>query len=227
MFRTKATPGVAFFFCAACVFALSLSAAVEARTWTVGVDAVVDGDTLILAGGERLRLRGIDAPELAHQGRPGQYFAGESKKILSAVVQGRSLQLETSELERDRYGRLVGLARLSDGRLVNLLMIELGAAFVYPHASDKDNGLGERMLAAQRAAMDGSKGFWPVVLHSRASVSKFTGTRSSRRFHVQSCSLGREVKESNKVRFSSLRDAFAAGYAPARECTPWPPQRGR
>ena len=43
--------------------------------------SVLDGDTLVLESGERLRLRGIDAPELRHGNDPGQYYGVESKSF--------------------------------------------------------------------------------------------------------------------------------------------------
>lgn len=231
--RKKATSRVAFFFWVVrralpAFFALFLLAqSVLAGDWTVRVEAVLDGDTLILEGGERLRLRGIDAPEVAHEGRTGQYYGQESGRELSRLVAGRDIFLDRGELGRDRYGRLVGVARLGDGRVVNLAMIEHGAAFVYPHDSDKDTALNRRLLAAQAQAMARGEGFWPEVLRSSSAGREYAGTRGSRRFHTMSCSLGRQVKAANQVHFSSLRDAFSAGYAPARECTPWPPERGR
>lgn len=229
----KATFRVAFFFgpllqVLSVVLALVLSVqGVSAQTWRVGVQAVLDGDTLILDGGERLRLRGIDAPEISRGDKPGQHYGRQSRDRLFSLVSGQILDLEKKELGRDRHGRLVGIARLSDGRMVNLIMIEEGAAFVYPHPSDKDRALAGRLLAAQNAAMEQDKGFWPVILSGPAAKAGYVGTKSSKRFHALPCTQGRKVGASNRVYFSSLREAFAAGYAPARECTPWPVQSGR
>jgi len=206
---------------------LVLAQGAAAETWRVDVDAVLDGDTLVLHGGERLRLRGIDAPEVIHNGKPGQYFGVESKQVLATLVAGRDLFLDKAELDTDRHGRLVGVARLGDGRVVNLIMIEEGAAFVYPHPSDMDGDLSRRLLAAQVSAMGRGKGFWPRILDVPSASNGFEGTRGSRRFHTLSCPLGNKVKKGNQVHFSSLREAFAAGYAPARECTPWPSDMGR
>lgn len=231
--HSKATFRVAFFFglpLQALLLALALllpAQRVWAEAWRVGVEAVVDGDTLVLRGGERLRLRGIDAPEILHKDKPGQYYGTESKKVLSSLVAGQDLFLDKTELDTDRYGRLVGLARLGDGRVLNLAMIEEGAAFVYPHASDKDSGMARRFFAAQVSAIGRGNGFWPRVLGSPEASTGFVGTRSSRRFHTLSCPLGHEIKAHNRVTFSSLRDAFTAGYAPARECTSWPLVKGR
>ncbi len=230
---SKATLPVAFFFgtlrtlaAAALVLGLLAQAAL-AGDWRVRVEKVLDGDTVVLDGGERLRLRGIDAPEVGHKGTPGQYYGPEATEALAALVAGKTIALDRDELDRDRYGRLVGLARLADGRLVNLAMIEQGAAFVYPHHSDGDAELGHRLLQAQVAAMTRGKGFWPALLRSPAAGRGYLGNRNSRRFHALYCAQGRTVGTANQVRFSSLSEAFAAGFAPARECTPWPVERGR
>ncbi len=230
---SKATLPVAFFFgalrtlaAAAVVLGLLVQAAL-AGDWRVRVEKVLDGDTVVLDGGERLRLRGIDAPEVGHSGDPGQYYGREATEALAALVAGKTISLDRDELDRDRYGRLVGLARLGDGRLVSLAMIEQGAAFVYPHHSDRDAELGHRLLLAQVSAMGRGKGFWPALLGSAAAERGYLGNRNSRRFHALSCAQGRTVGTANQVRFSSLSEAFAAGFAPARECTPWPVEPGR
>ncbi len=229
----KATLGVAFFFgsclrgLAAFVFVCLLVQCGWAADWTVRVDFVVDGDTLVLDGGERLRLRGIDAPETAHGDSPGQFYGRKARDVLSKLVRGRRIVLDRSGAGRDRYGRLVGMARLEDGRQINLVMIEQGAAFVYPHPSDKNWDMADRLLSAQVLAMEQGRGFWPRILGMPAAADAYAGTRSSRRFHALNCPMGRKVKTANKVRFSSLKDAFAAGFAPARGCTPWPREEGR
>lgn len=231
--HSKATSRVAFFFGALRTFSAAvlvlciLGQAAFAGDRRLRVEKVLDGDTVVLEGGERLRLRGIDAPEVGHKGAPGQYYGLEATEALATLVAGKTIALDRDELDRDRYGRLVGLARLDDGRLVNLAMIEQGAAFVYPHHSDGDAELGHRLLQAQVAAMTRGKGFWPALLRSAAAERGYLGNRNSRRFHALSCAQGRTVGTANQVRFSSLSEAFAAGFAPARECTPWPVERGR
>jgi micrococcal nuclease len=230
---SKATLQVAFFFgalrtlAAAAVVLCLLVPAASAGDWRVRVEKVLDGDTVVLEGGERLRLRGIDAPEVGHKDAPGQYYGREATEALAALVAGKSISLDRDELDRDRYGRLVGLARLGDGRLVSLAMIEQGAAFVYPHHSDRDAELGRRLLLAQVSAMARGQGFWPALLRSPDAGRGYLGNRNSRRFHALSCAQGRTVGTANQVRFSSLSEAFAAGFAPARECTPWPGERER
>lgn len=191
-----------------------------AEPWRVRVDKVVDGDTVVLQDGRSLRLRGIDAPEVRHGDRPGQYYGRQAAMMLGALVSGRMVTLDRAELSADRYGRLVGRMRLSDGREVATVMVEEGCAFVYPHQGD-DPELMALLLAAQVRAMNAARGFWPRILAVPTSGG-YVGSRAARHVHARSCAQGRTVAEKNRVIFATLRDAFAAGWSPARECTPWP-----
>lgn len=227
--QNKATFGVALFFASriwlSCLLVLLLVSGAWAETWRVRVDKVLDGDTVVLTGGERLRLRGIDAPEIRHGSSPGQFHGRESKAALAALVSNREILVDRAELDTDRYGRMVGTARLLDGRIVNLLLVEEGAAFVYPHPTDRDDALAERLLAAQRQAISRGEGFWPRILGLPQAASVYFGTQATKRFHAETCTIGRRIKRKNIVVFSSLREAFDTGFAPARECTPWPTAR--
>jgi len=65
------------------------------------VERIVDGDTILLANGERVRLIGIDAPEI---GEPGAIEATEF--VESLIPPGTTIWLERSGNNRDRFGRL-------------------------------------------------------------------------------------------------------------------------
>ena len=83
------------------VFLTILFTPVFAQTLTQArVVRVIDGDTIVLAGGERVRLIGVDAPEL---GRPG---ANEATQFTREKVEGRTVWLEPDGADRDRHGRL-------------------------------------------------------------------------------------------------------------------------
>ena len=62
---------------------------------------VVDGDTVILSSGERLRLANIDAPE---QEQP---YYEEAKQFLTELALGKTARLEFPSRRRDKYGRLL------------------------------------------------------------------------------------------------------------------------
>lgn len=84
---------------------------------------VIDGDTVVMGDGTRVRLACIDAPELR---QPGGDMA---KTVLGRMIQGRSVAVIPRG--RDRYGRVVGDV-LADGRSVNQGMVTAGWAWQYP-----------------------------------------------------------------------------------------------
>lgn len=95
---------------------------------------VVDGDTIVLAGGERLRYIGIDTPETVDPRRPVEAFGHEAARYNLQLVEGREVRIELDVQERDRYGRLLGYVYVTgdDGRevFVNAELVRQGYARV-------------------------------------------------------------------------------------------------
>ncbi|MBX3566956.1 MAG: thermonuclease family protein [Rhizobiaceae bacterium] len=98
---------------------------------TMSGDAVVnDGDTITVAG-ERIRLRGIDAPERSQNCAAGgsRYACGRSaEEALRAMVADASVTCVGSS--RDRYRRLLAVCS-AGGRDLNAAMVEAGWAVAY------------------------------------------------------------------------------------------------
>lgn len=122
----------------------------------VTVIRIIDGDTLVVTGDERVRLIGIDAPEMNQD----ECFAGQSTAHLTALVPPGTRVRLVYDVERyDRYGRtLAYLYRLRDGLHVNLAMARDGFAqqLTIPpnvaHATD--------VAAAVAEARDAGRGLW-------------------------------------------------------------------
>lgn len=74
---------------------------------SVVVDFVLDGDSLVLAGGQQVRLTGINAPEFGKQDLPDEPLASEARAALRALVQGKTVTLVPAPEPYDRYGRLL------------------------------------------------------------------------------------------------------------------------
>jgi micrococcal nuclease len=104
---------------------------------------------------------------------------------------------------------------------VNKAMIQEGYAFFYPHSRTLDE-FERSLLDAQQEAMSSYRGFWAGILRMPEAGQGFVGSRKSRRFHTGECPFGRRIHWRNKVNFVTLREAFAQGFAPCRECTVWP-----
>ncbi|WP_161781973.1 thermonuclease family protein [Nitratireductor basaltis] len=95
-----------------------------------GIPRVADGDSLVL-GGERLRLKGVDAPEIGQGCEMGgqTYDCGrKARQALQKLV--GSAALACKGWERDRYDRLL-VRCTADGRDINAQLVEAGWAVAY------------------------------------------------------------------------------------------------
>ncbi len=127
-------------------------------TQFVRVVRVHDGDTISVMIGrkrERVRLIGIDAPEMGQ--RP---WGGRAKRHLEDLLGPgkRSVSLEFDVERRDKYGRLLAYVRTPDGTFINLEMVKDGYAvlFTFPpnvrYVSELRDG--------QRYAREKNLGIW-------------------------------------------------------------------
>jgi micrococcal nuclease len=99
---------------------------------------VIDGDTLdVVIDGkkERVRLIGIDAPEMAYEEKQADCFAKQSKEFLREMLDGKTVQLESDPTQdnRDKYERLLRYIFVEDGTDVNRFMIAGGFAREYTY----------------------------------------------------------------------------------------------
>jgi len=96
------------------------------------VDRVIDGDTVDIAFGsslERVRLIGIDTPEIGYEGEPDECWAQEAKHALERLLpQGSDVRVLRDVVARDHYGRLLGYIFINNQRFVN------GELALYGHA---------------------------------------------------------------------------------------------
>lgn len=120
-------------------------------------ERVVDGDTVILDGGERVRLVGVDTPELHRQGTPVQYFAREASAFTRRLVAGKRVRLDHDQERKDKYGRTLGYLWLEDGTFVNFEIVRRGYGFAYTRHPFRY--LDEFRLA-ERAAREEGAGLW-------------------------------------------------------------------
>jgi micrococcal nuclease len=108
------------------------------QIWVIGeasqqealVIRVIDGDTIEMEGGQRVRYTGIDAPEVAHATEPGEHFGEEAAEKNRELVEGRIVSLERDVTDRDEYGRLLRYVWLGD-TMINAELVRLGYAYAY------------------------------------------------------------------------------------------------
>ena len=117
------------------------------------VAQVVDGDTFYCTDGLKVRLIGIDAPELA-QGRAARESAAALRRLLP---HGRRVRLEADVGPRDRYGRALAYVWTGDS-LVNEALVRQGWAFLLTVPPNVKYV--KRLEQAQSAARATRAGLW-------------------------------------------------------------------
>jgi len=124
------------------------------------VERVVDGDTIIVAGGHRIRLIGIDTPETKDPRRPVQCFGREASAFLTDLLpRGTGVRLVGDVEARDVFDRTLAYAyRLPDGLFVNADLVRQGYArllTIPPNVAHTD----ELVVLAEQAR-EASRGLW-------------------------------------------------------------------
>ncbi|GLI39865.1 thermonuclease family protein [Geobacter hydrogenophilus] len=119
---------------------------------------VLDGDTFLLLTGTRtvkVRLFGLDAPEVRRKLRPGQPFGAEAKQALEKKVEGKKISIDVVDVDKNLL--VIGMVK-TGGRDIDREMIEEGWAWAYrqrlrePYSS--------RYVAAENKARKMRLGLW-------------------------------------------------------------------
>lgn len=112
---------------------------------------VIDGDTLRLGSGEKVRLLGINAPE------NGQPYYTQAKEKLANLVMGKQITLKYDVSKTDAYNRILAYVYMGD-TFVNRQMILEGAAVIETISPNVEHV--EDFVTAQNEAKKACSGIW-------------------------------------------------------------------
>ena len=124
----------------------------------VTVERVVDGDTIQIETGEKVRYIGVNTPEAVDPRRRVQCFGKEASEFNRNLVAGRRVRLVKDVSERDKYGRLLRYVYLEDGTFVNLKIVQTG--FAYAATFPPDVKYSQMFVEAARKAREEGRGLW-------------------------------------------------------------------
>ncbi len=127
------------------------------------VSYVIDGDTIVVqAGGSgsvHVRLIGINTPEIAHYGKPGECYGMRASTITRRLALGRQVVLEVGRERHDRYGRLLAYVQVVGGPAdLERALLARGAARTLAIAPNIDRAVLYDRL--ERAARHARRGLW-------------------------------------------------------------------
>jgi len=115
------------------------------------VTRVIDGDTIELQDGRRVRYLGIDTPE------PGEYYGAESTAKNRELVEGEMVELQSGKRDKDEYDRLLRYVYV-DGIFVNAELVAQGYATAY--IFDPDDRYSQILVQLEQYAKLRERGLW-------------------------------------------------------------------
>jgi micrococcal nuclease len=202
------------------------------------VTKVVDGDTLDISyfgKTERIRLIGINTPEVVDPRRPVECFGKEASAEARKLLEGKLVRIASDPTQdnRDKYGRLLRYVTTQDGLFYNLEIIKRGFAYEYtylvPYKYQKD------FKTAQSTAQTGKLGLWAdkacvkatpkkaIVPVSTSTQCQIKGNISSKQkiYHLTSCPDYKKtvINPAQGERFfCTEQEAQKAGFRRAKNC---------
>lgn len=147
----------------------------------ITVTRVVDGDTVVLEDGQKVRLIGVDTPETVDPRKPIQYFGKEASAFTKAELEGRRVRLEHDWERTDKYGRTLAYIYLEDGTFFNAKLISSGYAHAYTKYPFKQEFM-DLFRQLERDARENGRGLWAAdssVVTEASSTQTLKDTNTS------------------------------------------------
>lgn len=179
----------------------------KGETESVTVKEVVDGDSLILGDGRKLRLIGIQAP--GSSSIEGKTATAQLQKR----VEGKTVVISFDEKKQDRYKRVLAYV-FCDGIFINGWM--LGNGLAYESEWKPNTRHSELMQTLQETARAKKRGFWAM---EREAAPYYVSYTRSRYFHRPECKRVAKAK-STPDKLRDRDDALNKRLIPCRDCRP-------
>lgn len=179
---------------------------------------VVDGDTVYLDNGDKVRLVGVNTPERGVEG----YIT--SKNFVQKLCLNKKVGIDIDDRKHsDKYGRTLGVL-IVGGKNVNEMLLKEGLAEImymppsefYPFDWANDN----TPVSHYHSSSSTSTTPKSTESTSTSDSASYVGNANSGKFHEASCGSVSDMSEGNKVFFSNRDDAINQGYIPCKRCNP-------
>jgi micrococcal nuclease len=125
----------------------------------VKVERVIDGDTIVLTTGQKVRYIGIDTPEIVDPNKPIECFGKEAMVENQKLVEGKTVRLEKDISEMDKYGRLLRYVYV-ENIMVNSQLVQTGFAKIM--SIPPDIKYYNILKLAQSEAKNNHVGLWNI-----------------------------------------------------------------
>ena len=182
---------------------------------------VVDGNTILLSNGKKVRLIGVATTATKHPSKPLEYNGTQESAFTREMVEGKEVRLEYDQQPRDnKHGHLFAYVYLTDGTFLNTEIIKQG----YGRA---DTGFPFKYMNEfshyEQEARKTKRGLWAHKSprkEPKYTRERYMGAKDSTIYHLPTCALIRKVNPLDRRMFNSVKKAVDAGYVPCKVCQP-------
>lgn len=182
---------------------------------------VVDGDTIYLSNGKKVRLVGVNTPEKGVTG----YLT--SKRFVEKLCLNKEVGINVDDRKyRDKYGRTLAVVIIDGKNLNEMLLKEHLAEVMYIPPSEfspykwagttqtSNSNTHTTTTTTEQSNQQEQKAV------STTSSGGYIGNLNSHKFHVVDCEGVRKMNEKNKVFFKTRQEAINDGYVACKMCNP-------
>jgi len=171
------------------------------------VTYVVDGDTLDLDNGDRIRFSGINTPET------GECYYQEAKDALKSLVLNQEVYVEKDKSDEGKYGRKLRYIYVED-LLVNKMLVRDGYARVFDKYS-YDTKRYDELKEVEAKAINEKLGLWSCD-QDPFKGCLYVGSKNSKVYHKPECKWAKKIKPENLVCYKSEEEV--EGLRPGKSC---------
>lgn len=140
-------------------------------TWHT-VKHVYDGDTIKLSSGLKVRLAGINTPEIETRYQTQERGGKEAKIALTRWLEGQQVRMEMDVEKKDKYGRTLAHLFTRDQQHLNLELVKKGLAIVNLHPPNLRYQ--QKLLKAQQEAELEQLGLWNYPEYQPKNIDTLT-----------------------------------------------------
>lgn len=172
IFRSEDEKGMVTFSDKASLNAQKVQSEPQSNRYLHTVVKVYDGDTIILKNGERVRLLGINTPEIESRHRSDETGGQAAKQWLQDKLQNGQVYLEYDKQQRDKYQRLLAHCFLPDDEYLNKTILETGLASL--SILPPNIRYSQTLILAQQKAEQAKRGIWSQVEYKPRKASSLS-----------------------------------------------------
>jgi micrococcal nuclease len=160
------------------------------------VTKVIDGDTLDINTSQRIRLSGINTPEI------GECYYQEAKDKLTQLTLEKQVYLEKDKTDKGKYGRLLRYIYINN-TLINELLVLEGYAKVYDKYA-YDTKRYSQLKKAEEQAKSKKLGVWSC--QDKKQNCLYVGSKKSDKYYPPECKWAKRIKPENLICFKSEKE---------------------